>query len=124
LQAFKSDFQAIAEAVQVAEDGRSLRLDKPLKKNRERALFSQDAAVNKVNRQAYHQKGTDVYLEQSLRNSQPISKNEFASTAVGSQYESAFEEWPELHQKFNKMHNGDKANRANLSEEILCNLIS
>ena len=68
--------------------------------------------------------GANAYLDNSMRGSIPNSnKNEFASTAVGSQYESAYEEWPELHEKLTKMHE-KKAQNANLSEEILNNLIS
>lgn len=93
--------------MQVAEDGRSLRLGKPYKKFRDRALLSQDAVAigNKQNRDRLLKgPGANAYIDSSIRNSQPLSKNEFASTAVGSQHESAYEEWPELHEKLTKMH--------------------
>ena len=67
--------------------------------------------------------GANAYLDNSVRGSIPHSKNEFASTAVGSQYDSVYEEWPELHDKLTKMHE-KKAQNPNFSEEVLSNLIS
>ena len=42
---FNGDLKQVAEAVQVCEDGRSLKLVKGPKRDRQRALFSQDASM-------------------------------------------------------------------------------
>ena len=55
---FNHDFKAIAESVQVAEDGRSLRLIKKRQMNIQsgegRELFSQDAAIANAKQQDAH----------------------------------------------------------------------
>ena len=94
----------MAEAVQVSEDGRYLRLTKPVgpipRKGGSRALLSQDAAMVNSMTKTYQ---ASMYNDQ--RSSLPFSpmtgeiiENSRQTTAPMSYDQaSAFEEWPELH---------------------------
>ena len=77
---FNGDLKQVAEAIQVCEDGRSLKLVKGPKRDRQRALFSQDASMaHTMNKTTPTHMG--AFLDSPQRNSVPFSSGNMVGTA-------------------------------------------